>query len=154
MLWVLWVLWADFAFYQKTAIESHDSRFPFFLSSKSRFRPSQSLVSSFSESLFSFSLWVPFSSHLKVPFPSSLIPLSSSQSPLPSSDSRSRPPRVPLPSSPSSFLLSESSPILLQAKENSGTTRSRPAVRVVRSKMEHIRLDSLPNNPLNNVEYS
>ena len=108
---------------------------------------------------------VPFSSKsLFRPVPSPVahppIPLSSSQSPLPSSPIPvsvlfhhlkvlSPPPRFPFPSSPLLFL---------RAKGNSGTTRSRPAVRVVRSKMEHCLFlsvyEGLPNNPLNNVENS
>ena len=105
----------------------------------SLFSPSQSpvfvlfrvLVSPSSKSRFR-SLKVPFSSHLKVlshppPSPAPVLsdsrdrPLPSSQSPLPSS-------QIPVP-------------VLFpppRAKENSGTTRSRPAVRcVVSSKMEH-----------------
>ena len=72
MLWVLWVLWAKIAFYRKTAIESHDSRFPFFFSSKSRFRPSQSPVPVLLKLLF-HPLQV--LSHPPIPLPSSLIPV-------------------------------------------------------------------------------
>ena len=84
--------------------------------SKSLFHPVQSPV----PVLFR----VPFSSLLKATFPSSSF-LSVLFLPL---EVLSPPPRFPFPSSP----------LFLRAKENSGTTRSRPAVHVVvRSKMEH-----------------
>lgn len=90
-----------------------ESRF-FFLRVHSPSSPSSSFISKSSPIL------------LRVPLPSSPIPVPVLSRPLSSS-------RSPLPSSPSS-------PLLLRAKENSGTTRSRPAVLgcgVVSSKMEH-----------------
>lgn len=95
-------------------------------SSKSLFRPGQSPVFLPPQS--------PWFLLLKVTCPSSPIPVSSSPSSFVLLQVLSPPPRFTFPSSPSPLPSSQSPlPSSSKPKKNSGTTRSRPAVRVVGS---------------------
>ena len=110
-------------------------------SSKSRFRslsesrfPPTSKSSPSSSVLFVLFLPLKVLSHPPIPLPSYPIrPLSSSQSPLPSSSS---------------------SPLLLQAKKTAERHEAVPPFAWFVPKWNISGYEELPNNPLNNVEYS
>ena len=72
---------------RKTAIKSHDSRFPFFFSSKQRFLPSQSPVPVLSKSRCRPPIPLPSS---PIPLPSSPIPVPVLSPPLPPSQRKQR----------------------------------------------------------------